>query len=222
MTAFLTTRRQALGGMGALATMAAFGISATDAAAKNGSIVTFGVRANGMDLGSHKMQFKLQGNVLTVNNVVDIEAKIAGIKVFGYQFKGQEMWRNDRLVGMRTKANMNGKNYSVTARQHGDQLVVDGYKGRITVPGETMPTSYWNPLLLQSRQLLDMQHGTLLNVQSAKVGTDNIKSAGRTIKADRYRMKGDVDLTLWYSNRGVWSAGSMQMQGHRVNFVPQA
>ncbi len=154
-----------------------------------------------------------------MNSRVDVTADFAGVTLFDYKFIAQELWRGDRLESLRSRTRMNGKTFDVAAVRQGQKIIVDGSRGRLAAPLNIKPTSYWNPALLQERRLLDMQRGFFLDVQSAKTGTETIKAMGGRIQANRYSMKGDANMELWYTPRGDWAAGAMKLKGVLVQFA---
>ena len=120
---------------------------------------------------------------------------------------------------MRSRTQMNSQTFNVSAARQGQQLIIDGSRGRVVAPLGIKPTSYWNPALLQERQLLDVQRGILLDVQSAQTGTETINAMGGRVKANRYTMKGDANMELWYTPRGDWAAEAMKLKGVLVQFA---
>ncbi len=219
MSSYLITRRQAVLGTGALLGLSALGLTAKDASAASGATVEFDISARGQKVGTHTMQFKLSGSQLAVNSKVDVTADFAGVTLFDYKFIAQELWRGDRLASLRSRTRMNGKTFDVSAVRQAQKIIIDGSRGRIAAPLDIKPTSYWNPALLQERRLLDMQRGFLLDVQSAKTGTETIKAMGGRVRANRYSMKGDANMELWYTPRGDWAAGAMKLKGVLVQFA---
>ena len=181
--------------------------------------MAFKVSANGKNIGEHLIKFEMQNTKLHVKSSVDVAVKLAGFTAFYYRLLAHEVWKDGKLVQLKSKSDMNGKENKLVALAKPDGLLIQSNNKRFTASSDTLPTSYWNPSVLQKSRLLNMQTGKLTAVRSAKVGSDKVTTAGVPTPADRYRVTGDVSMVLWYSQNGEWSAGSFQMQGHRVTFM---
>ncbi len=219
MSAKIVGRRQILMSGCAMAALSSFGLSVTQATAASGAVAEFDISARGQKVGSHSMQFRLSGDQLVVNSKVDVTAEFAGISLFNYKFIAQELWRGDVLQSLRSRTRMNGQTFNVSAVRQGNQVIIDGSRGRVAAPLGIKPTSYWKPALLRERRLLDMQRGIILDVQSAKTGTETINAMGGRVRANRYSMKGDANMELWYTPKGDWAAGAMKLKGVLVQFA---
>lgn len=212
-------RRGFLLGCSATAALSALGLSFKDARASSGAVALFDISARGQKVGTHSMQFRLSGDQLVVNSKVDVTADFAGFTLFDYKFVAQEQWKGDVLQALRSRTQMNSQTFNVSAVQQGRKLIIDGSRGRVAAPLGIKPTSYWNPALLQESQLLDMQRGIILGVKSAKTGTETINAMGGRVTANRYTMKGDANMELWYTAKGDWAAGAMKLKGVLVQFA---
>ena len=61
--------------------------------------------------------------------------------------------------------------------------------------------------------MLDSQLGRILEFDIAKIGTERIDVLGQPVEADRFAMRGDVDLDFWYDADRVWQKMAFTIKG---------
>ena len=93
---------------------------------------------------------------------------------------------------------------------------MNGAEGEFLAPAGILPTSYWHPRTVEQRRLLDSQHGRVLEVNPAFLGRETL--AG-DMAARRYRLSGDLDLDLWYSDSGEWLKTAFEARGAEVSYA---
>lgn len=161
---------------------------------------------------------------------------------YRYSSVGTEVWKQGRLIELENTADFNGKKYVVKARPGREQMqvTVNG-KGSSAKP-EAWVTSYWqlpehlviaDPAAKQpivpaggrrdagksdARRvaLLDSDKGRALQGDLERVGEETIAVGGRRQKATHYRVRGDVEVDLWYdSSRRLVRQESLD-EGHKT------
>jgi len=86
-------------------------------------------------------------------------------------------------------------------------FVIDGARGRETLPRCPMTFAYWNPRILQARQLINTQTGTPTPVTITSLGNERIEVRGAEVESRRYRLETERNLIdVWYSPRDEWLA----------------
>jgi hypothetical protein len=114
-----------------------------------------------------------------------------------------------------------GETYAVTAERKADDIVVDRRPAedyRIDRP-DVLPTSYWNEATVRQQVLLDTQKGRKMAVDVADRGWDQVEAAGRTVRARKYEVDGDLRLTLWYDENGRWVKLIFPFKGSTFEYV---
>ena len=158
----------------------------------------FTVVRDGSQIGTHSISMSKSGD----ETIVDVEAalavKIAFITIFRLEHRNRETWRGGRLVKIDTKTNDNGKDFKVdgTANGAGFDLVVNGKS--TAIPKPIIPTSYWNPATVDQTLLLNSVNGELLKVGINPILSETVKTWAGPVSAEKYEMRGDLDLDLWY------------------------
>lgn len=185
--------------------------------------ITFRVMRGGREIGTHQVTLRRQGDALHAHVEIDLKVRFGFLTVFRYSHRSHEIWRAGRLIQLESWTDDDGTEQRVNARARGDALEVVGPSGRIMVPGDIIPTSYWHAGLRHARQLLDTQRGRILNVAMTQVpGTQAVSAAGRRVPARQFTMAGDLRLDIWYSPGGAWVKLAFETRGAQVTYVPRS
>lgn len=162
-------------------------------------------------IGALKMNVTKDGARHTVVSDYSIEVKLMSIVLYRYTKRMEEIFEGGRLVGYSAKIDDNGTPSAVNAVRTGDALAVTHPKGTLTVPLGVLASTYWPKDTPKQTQLLDSSDGVILNVKTSAPVPAEITLDGRTVKALRYAMTGDLERELWYdAATGDWL--KMQMK----------
>jgi hypothetical protein len=145
---------------------------------------------------------------------------VGGLYKYTYSFRGNEVWKDGRLVRMDSASNDDGKQFSVNA-------VADGNALRVRVNGQehasrpdVWTTTYWRLPDAQYRNrgvpLLDADTGRDINGALQYVGTSQLTVAGQVKTCTRYRVTGGVQVELWYDDQERMVRQESVEDGHRM------
>lgn len=200
--------------LAALALLAA-GVTAADATPLPPNL-SFDVVRGGESIGTHKVEFRREGDNLTVEIAIDLTVRLAFIPVFRYSHRNTEVWRDGKLLRLDSATDDDGTKYRVSAEATAEGLKVTDAGGRsyIAAP-DTIPTSYWNMALLERRELLNTQDGTMMPVKiDSQLGSADGATHYRLIKGDDA-----TPIDVWYdSQRKVWSKLRFSARGSTIDY----
>lgn len=174
-----------------------------------GKSASFTVLRDGLPIGTHRVEVRSDGPETHVRVSIALDVGLGPISLYRYRHESREAWRDGRLVSLDSRTDDDGVVMTVSARAGDGRLRVAGSEGSLDAPADTVPTSYWNPGLVESRPLLDSQSGRLLSVRRQPVAPD------------RWRLSGDLDLEIGYSRDGVWSGMAFRHRGSDFVYQPQ-
>ncbi len=164
---------------------------------------SFTLLRDGAPIGSHTIAFSRDGEDLIVKIDIRIDVKVLGITFFRYRHENREVWRNDRLVSIRTRTDDDGTRMGIDGRQEDGRFVVTTIAGeRHVYPADVVPTSYWNPRTRLQSVLLNSQDGAPLRVTVTPDGREAVASdRGNIPDARKFVVAGELNLNLWYDDR---------------------
>jgi hypothetical protein len=154
-------------------------------------------------MGTHVLTFAREGGDLVVDVAIDLKVTIALIPVFRYTHRNRERWRDGRLVAIETQTDEDGDKMFLRGQAAADGVAVEGSAGKRTFPAEVMTTSWWNPGVLQRRELLNTQDGAALPIAVTPRGPERVPTSVGEIAAERFDVAGEVPLELWFDADNV-------------------
>lgn len=160
--------------------------------------IDFAVYRNGDWFGHHKLSFNQGNDRLTVDIEIAFDYKLGFIPLYRYRHRNREVWADGKLIEIDTETDDNGTLYEVLGRSDGERLRIEGADGKLDLPGDTLPSSYWHEATVERETWLDTQHGRLLRSNVTRKPNEQIMVKDDTVQASAYELEGDLTCTLWY------------------------
>jgi hypothetical protein len=130
------------------------------------------------------------------------------------------VWRDGQLVSVTTDTDDNGKPFEVRAQNKVDGFHVQTLAEESVLPSAVIPTSYWNSEILKNLRWFDTQRGILLEVDIEQGDTESVILAnGQSIEAQRFEVRGDLNITVWYTPEGEWVKLAFPARGTDIEYV---
>ena len=200
-----------------MAGMAMVGAKSVNANGMSGDL-RFDVMRNGTEIGYHVLSFRQEGERLTVDIDIELRVKFAFITAYRYEHRNREEWEGGRLLGFKSRTNDNGTRTAVETRLEEGELVIVGSDGRLTGPASLLPTTYWHRNFMDRERWIDTQNGRIVESAVTPEGSERIESAGRMIEANRFKLRGDLDVDLWYHDDRWVKLGFTASDGSRIDY----
>jgi hypothetical protein len=171
------------------------------------------------DIGMHKLTFSQSGGDLMVEVRNKMKVKLLFVTVFRYKAERREMWRDGRMVSYRSQTDDDGTAIATVAELKGDKLVIEGPDGSAEAPLGVFPTNPWNSKIVEQSLLMDTKTGELLNVKIDAAGEDTVEARGKSFKAKKYVISGDLERELWFGEDGTWLQMRFDSDGSALTFT---
>lgn len=182
-------------------------------------MIKFRVERDGNPIGYVTERFQTQGDRLQVDVRIGFEVKLAFITIYRYEHLAREFWQAGCLVRLDSVTNDDGDAQSVRVRQNGSGLDVQGIEAPFTASPDALPSSYWHPRFPEVSSMIDSQKGRLIEFTIDDLGAQKIGVAGnQSIDANRYAMRGDIDLDFWYDRDRRWRKMEFTIAGGRMEY----
>lgn len=186
-----------------------------------GNALTFKAFTGDTELGLHKMNWSVQGDAVIVKIEIDLGARVLFVPVYAYKHRSTETWRNGQLSAIVTSTDDDGDKEFVNGELNGDVFTVKSTLFNGNAPLPMAPTSYWNYANLKKPNWLNTQTGKMLKISARFVGEETIKSRAGEMRARRYDMSGDAELSLWYDAQNRWVKSRFAVDGTTITYVLQ-
>lgn len=150
--------------------------------------------------------------------VVQTKAAFSG-RVFGFKVKYElatvETWAGGQLSQLRSRGELRGEEFEVSANREGNVLSIINARGRrLQADPSIMPTTYWMPNFVQQRQVLDTQRGQVLDISPTPLGVGSFR--GRMVQG--WDLGGDLPIKIFYDSAGTWSGLRFSLLGNDFEY----
>jgi hypothetical protein len=193
-----------------------------------GEEIVFDVYRKGdIEFGTHIVRFSEEGGDLIATTTIRLRAGVGPITVFRYEHDATERWRDDQLIALDGRTLKDGDIFEVTARSTSQGLQVDG----VTPEGDAisqlvsagiLPSSHWHGYPADMAEMLNTEHGTVMQTTVDYLGDTEIKGDGGMITVGRYRLSSTLTVELFYDENGRWAGCEFEARGQTVRYVRRA
>jgi hypothetical protein len=159
--------------------------------------INFRILRQGSAVGTHAVRFRDDGDLLRVRSEMRIRVTLAGFTVFRFTQDTEEAWRGDRLAGLESRADRNGKPGFCSAVAEAGGLRVRGVAGQALLPANAAPLTWWRAAtLLRETPLFDVREGIAVSPR-----VERVAQAG----GQRIRLIGGEGAEVAYDAAGNWT-----------------
>lgn len=165
----------------------------------------FSVSMNGDPIGEHVVTVTREANETKVAIDVALKVTFGPFTLYSYDQQNRALWRDGALHAFRAVSNDDGEAFLLVAeRDPSGRLQVSLNGGAFEAREVWFPTTYWNKDTINQTALLGTQDGEVQEIAVTKVGREDLSFRGRAVATDKYELRGDLDIDLWYDDRGEW------------------
>ena len=212
-----------------LATLGLGSLYAHCAATPETEVREFNIEIENKPAGQYLMTMTKQENgVLSMRAQASISYKFL-VVTYTYSYRGDEHWKDGRLIQLRSTCNDDGKKSEVSGDALKDSLqltvTVNGNSQKRHCPWDVVTTTYW----MQPDQRFHNQRVPLLDADSGReypqaqlkyVGKEQLVIMGRQQECNHFRVTGGptTPCDLWYDGQQRLVRQEFPESGKRVVF----
>ena len=202
-----------------LLAMAAGGGLAVAGTVPDGGRLAFKVLMDGTEIGRHVVEFDRKQDRVAVDIKINFIVKFLNIPVYRYSHYNHEVWSVDgKLLALNSQTNDDGTVESARIERQGDRLLVNGTRNKDEVPGLWLTSSYWRSDFIHQTRLIDTRNGQIFKINVRPAGQFDVPVPDRVVKATRYDVTGDLELSVWYDDRGEWVKLAFDHMGRHFDY----
>ena len=172
-----------------------------------GDVINFDVLREGKVIGQHETRFSWKNNELFVRSRMFLEISVLIFPVYAFDYKSTEIWKNDRLEGLKVRVVDGDEKTEViaTLTARGNMLNISGPHGPATVENSILSTNHWNAAVVHDNKVLNTLTGKVNHVVIEPGGVQLLSLPHGTVQTVRYDYTGDLSGTsVWYDSDGRW------------------
>lgn len=181
---------------------------------------TFKASVDGRERGRLVMLFtKRNDGIETVRGDAELNFNFV---VYRYKYTsiGTETWKDGRLIRLASESDYNGEKFvlQATATEENLEYEVNGETQRTAT--DAWITTHWREpsadKVGRKLTLLDSDKGQQRAGTLKKIGADKTIVSGQEIDTTHYRIRGDVEVDVWYDDEGRLVRQDSLESGHRM------
>jgi hypothetical protein len=181
----------------------------------------FVVRVDGKPAGYYRMTIENRDDGTQVMEGLANVTVSRLLVTYTYTYGGTEIWKDGRLVHLKSKSNDDGKRFEVIAWPDGDKLRIRSNNRDQSTVADAWLTTYWRAPDPKYRNravpLVDADNGRLLNGTLRHLGSQQITITGQAFDCTRYRLTGSgLQVELWYDSQERLVREESFDDGHRI------
>jgi hypothetical protein len=185
----------------------------------DGGRLAFKVLMDGTEIGRHVVEFDRKQDRLVVDIKINFIIKILNIPIYRYNHHNHEVWSPDgKLLALNSLTNDDGVIESAKIERQGDLLMINGTRNKEAVPGLWLTSSYWRSDIINQTHLIDSRNGQIFKINVRPVGQFDVALPDRVVKATRYDVTGDLELSVWYDESGEWVKLAFDHRGRHIDY----
>lgn len=181
--------------------------------------LAFDVQMDGRSIGEHVVTLTHRANGTDVAIDVDIEVTFGPFTLYKYEQQNRARWAGEELAAFRSVTNDDGDDYVVEANRTEQGLAVSVNGEATSVLPNWFPTTYWDKRTVMQNTLVATQDGGLLDVEINPAGTETLNVLGMDTVAEKYEMRGDLELDLWYDDQDRWVKLAFSYRGNTFEYI---
>jgi hypothetical protein len=202
----------------AAAAVLCFATPAATGAPSDAGRLEFDVTRNGQPFGRHTITVSSDASNLRARSDVALRVDVGPLTVFRLEQSCSETWGDGVLSELDCSTLKDGRRTRVRGELRDGRLRVVGADGETWFPLGAFPTSWWTMPPANATSLIDTETGEAMPVRVSRMGRETITVGGRSIQADRVRVRGALTVDLWYDTQGRWVACEFEARGQRVEY----
>ncbi len=167
--------------------------------------LAYEISRKGKPLGFQIINFsRSDADELIVDVHIEIDFKLGPIPLFRYLHDNREVWRDGKLLSLKSKTFNNGEDVSVDLKLEDGRYVGSGTDFENNLEAPLLSTSYFNPNFIRQSEIISSQDGRLLKTTVENLGTEMLNIRSEPVQATRFRLSGKLRIDIWYTDAGQW------------------
>ena len=200
-----------------------FAVVSTPVPASQTKTYDFTVFLDDKEIGHHRFAVFPRDTLTHVTSEARFNVTFLFINAYTYLHSNTQIFRGECLRAIDATTDDNGDAMFVRGEYSDQKLVLQTHAGKQQLVGCISTFAYWNPELLDGKQLLNPQTGELMAVDFQALGESSVTVRGKQVPARQYRIDNpEVSIDLWYDGNQEWVAlESTTKDGARLRYQIQ-
>jgi hypothetical protein len=180
----------------------------------------FSVLYKGDRIGSHVVRRAPVAEGIRVETEVELTVKRLFVTMFSYRHRSEEIWRDGRLLALRSETTEDGVTFRVDGAAVPRGFRVVGHEGPFIAAAATLTSNcLWSHAILREETMIDAQRGGVIGLSVGRMADEDIVIAGRCVAATRFRLiTPGLAGAIWYDRASRWVGAALERSGVELQY----
>jgi hypothetical protein len=175
----------------------------------------------GSQIGEHTINFRMDGDRLTVATRVEIVVKVLLFTIFRFKHQSEEVWHSGRLVSVNSTTDDDGRLGQVSGGAIADGFRTVGAEGPfLAAPTVMTSNTLWDRRIVHEDRILDAQHGGEIGLFTRQLADEQVDTPRGPVRANCYQMITPLYAgRLFYDADGRWVKARLELKGEAIEYA---
>lgn len=151
-------------------------------------------------IGTYSNLIEASGAVITIKTAAHFLVTALGVGLHREDAQRVEQFQGNRLTFFHGVTVKNGETTEVKGQASGNNFVISGPAGQVTVPGSVKPANPWSTASIESSEMMRVDTGKVEKVTVSGGGETNVNVDGASTTVREYDITGGTKYKVYIDN----------------------
>jgi len=171
------------------------------------------------EIGTFTDSIERNADITRISTRLRVAVTLLGIVAYREEADGTEIMDGGRLVSLQNVTNKDGRHLEVHGEAQGDEFVVTGMTGTVTVPGTVSPSDPWLLRQTGEQTMVSTATGRVIQVSVSGGEQEKVSLDGADVPARHFVVAGEKRQEVWLDGRDVPVMFRTLENGTQIDFI---
>lgn len=152
------------------------------------------------NIGTYSNLIEKSGASTTIKTTAHFLVTALGVGLHREDAQRVEQFQGDRLTFFHGVTVKNGEKTEIKGQANGNNFVIDGPSGEVTVPGSVKPANPWSTASIEANEMMRVDSGKVEKVTVSGGGQTNVNIDGASTPVREYDITGATKYKVYFDN----------------------
>lgn len=152
------------------------------------------------NIGTYSNLIEKSGATTTIKTTAHFLVTALGVGLHREDAQRVEQFLGDRLTFFHGVTVKNGETTEIKGQANGNNFVIDGPSGQVTVPASVKPANPWSTASIESSEMMRVDTGKVEKVSVSGGGQTNVNIDGASTSVREYDISGATKYKVYIDN----------------------
>lgn len=152
------------------------------------------------NIGTYSNLIEKSGATTTIKTTAHFLVTALGVGLHREDAQRVEQFLGDRLTFFHGVTVKNGETTEIKGQANGNNFVIDGPSGQVTVPASVKPANPWSTASIEASEMMRVDNGKVEKVSVSGGGQTNVNIDGASTPVREYDISGATKYKVYIDN----------------------